>query len=118
LIEGLGSYSFISPTQTFVANDLVGIGHASGFDLFHGPRDAQLFDWDMLSSIGPLSGEGGPLQWDTSGINTSGGVLVLNDNSTSAIFSAITVPEPSSFAMLALILIPYVLSRKHCTIAV
>ena len=103
-IDGLGSYNFISPTATFIndASDLVGLTRtgASYLDLLHGPIDAAFDGWDMLTSIGPISGTGYLLQWLSPAVNTSGGILIF-DNATSPVtFQASVVPEPSTFILL------------------
>jgi len=107
-IDGVGTFDFITGTRTFVNNSLslVGFSRASGTDLFDGPTNADFAAWDMLSSIGPIPGTGELLQWQLSPINTSGGVLVFNDErSTEASFTAIVgtpVPVPGSIVLVML----------------
>ncbi len=102
-IDGLGTFDFISATRTFVNNggQIVGFSRngISGMDLFDGPENTAFADWDMLSPIGPISGDGYLMQWDDSPqINTSGGSLFFNEESSDATFTAI--PEPATIALL------------------
>jgi hypothetical protein len=82
-IDGLGTLTLLDDTRTFVANDhsVVGFSRAGegGSDLFDGPFNPSFATWDMLSSIGPVSGLGGAMQWG-SGILTDQGLLVLDDS--------------------------------------
>jgi hypothetical protein len=89
-IKGLGTFDFITPTQTFVNNEVavVGISVENAFDLVDGPFDEVFATWDMLGSIGPISGDGIVLQWMTEDVITSGGVLVLNDGTPVITFTA------------------------------
>jgi len=82
-ISGVGTFDFVTNTRTFVSNSisLVGFSHAgeSGADLLSGPRnDAAFSTWDMLTSIGPVSGFAILAQWEVSEVVTTGGVLVFN----------------------------------------
>jgi hypothetical protein len=98
-LTGLGTYSFTSLTRTFVNQSiqLVGFSRAPGSDLFWGPTNAQFSNWNMLSSIGPVAGNGSLLQWTlTPAITTNAGVLVFNNGTTAATFTARLVPEPGS----------------------
>lgn len=102
-IDGVGEFSFTTPTRTFVNDDLVGFSRSSGGglggeDLFNGPSVPALSPYVLLTSIGPVPGSGNLLQWDSvPNITTSGGVLNFDDmggiNST---FTARVVPEPAS----------------------
>lgn len=100
-------YDFITGTRTFYnhTNNTPGFSRASGADLYNGPfGQSSLLGWDMLSSIGPVSGTTSLLQWaNNGGINTSGGILFFNDNyTTSGTFTA-TVGVPDSGSTLLLI---------------
>jgi len=66
--------------------------------LFNGPSDPAFLVWEMLTSIGPVSGTGTLMQWG-SGINTSGGILEFYNGSSSATFAA-TIPAPGVMALL------------------
>jgi hypothetical protein len=105
-IDGLGTLTFLEPTKTFASNEASGVGFGRGSDLFDGPMNPALATWDMLTSIGPVSGNNGALmQWGT-GVATSGGALVFNDDFTwdpsgwdipstfQAIVGTATVPAP------------------------
>jgi hypothetical protein len=79
-ITGVGTFDFVTATLTFVNNALgeVGFSRAGpGVDLYDGPFSASpdLFTWDMRSSIGPINGTFGLLQWDFSPVDTNSGVL-------------------------------------------
>ena len=82
---------------------VAGFSRASGPDLFDEPSSA-FADWDMLSSIGPISGSASLLQWSFSPVNTDGGVLVFNDGTSASVFTATvsgsSVPEPSSLLLI------------------
>ncbi|MEX0938525.1 MAG: PEP-CTERM sorting domain-containing protein [Pirellulales bacterium] len=105
-IDGVGTFDFLSPTRTFVNNDLslAGFSRASvsGLDLFNGPTDAALATWEMLDDIGPLTGLGNLAQWDDSDVLTTGGVLFFDPSESFATFQATVVPEPSTFWMVAI----------------
>lgn len=104
LIEGFGAvgeFNFITPTRTFCNRGTgyggtVGFSRASGSDLFNGPRGLPaLANWDMLTSIGPISAQNGELiQW-SSPVTTDGGILFFEtDTSVPVTFEAVVVPEP------------------------
>lgn len=109
-IDGLGSFNLLITTRTFSAGG-VGFGRGpNGSDLLSGPSDAPLDTWDMLSSIGPVSGAMSTLQWAPSlgAVETTGGVLVFDDAEGFGTFQAIVedgpaaVPEPASLTLLAI----------------
>ena len=91
-IAGLGTFDILSPTRTFVNQGiaLAGFSRAgsSGTDLLNGPVDNLFASWDMLSSIGPLAGEGNLVQWENPPVNTSAGRLVFDSQRTSVRFTA------------------------------
>ena len=104
-IDGLGDFDLVTETRTFVNNSvgLVGFSRAGAFgaDLFVGPPNAP--PWDMLTAIGPLSGNGMLLQWTYNDVRTTGGVLVFDEAVSSATFQAIVrepVPEPATLTLL------------------
>ena len=103
-ITGLGEFNILTGTRTFLryGPGMVGFSRAGtgGADLFNGPKDAAFETWVMLTPIGPISGGGGILQWSSSPINTTEGVLIFNDRSADATFEA--VPEPATLSLLAL----------------
>jgi hypothetical protein len=108
MIDGVGSLLFVSPTRTFVNNslDLVGFSRAgsSGLDLFNGPTASVFASWDMLTSIGPISGSGRLLQWASSPVVTTMGILRFQDGFPGATFRAQVgdeevVPEPTSLIL-------------------
>lgn len=106
-IEGLGGFDFTIPTRTFVNDDLIGFSRSTtdgfgGADLFNGPSDAELRDYELLTSIGPISGNAQLIQWaSVPEVTTSGGTLVFEtNNQVVGTFTARIVPEPSSVALL------------------
>lgn len=108
-ITGVGSFDFITGTRTFVTNllSIVGFSRAgmAGLDLFDGPTDATFATWDMLTSIGPISGNANLFQWDLTPVNTTGGVLSFDTNTTETVFTAVVsqpaVPEPTTWLLVA-----------------
>lgn len=123
-IGGMGTFDFVSATRTFSA---AGVGFGSNdADLFSGPSDSLLDTWDMLSSIGPVSGVAALLQWTLFDVETSGGILVFDDLQTTGTFEAIVegdgggsqVPEPASLAawgMSALACLAWRIGKRHKT---
>jgi hypothetical protein len=120
-IAGVGKFSFITPTHFFVNNEAsAGVGFSEGVDvlqggtdLFDGPTDPSFLTWDMLSSIGPISGSAELLQWIIytapyvlgPHVLTDGGYLVFNDQQTQATFQATVstqAPEPATLTLLGL----------------
>ena len=102
-IDGVGSFTFITPTWTFyntALGGLVGFGRPWDFDLFDGPAFG---GWDFQRSVGPVSGPATLLQW-TAGFGdvvTDGGVLVFDGAPGTGTFQAIVddVPEPASMTL-------------------
>ncbi len=108
MIEGLGMFDFQVPTRTFVSNTnkIVGFSRAfgPGFDLINGPTDNAFTFWDMMLPIGPISGDDGKIiQWVAGDMQTSGGILVLQDaTDVPMTFEMTMVPTPGVAALLAL----------------
>lgn len=109
-IAGLGDFTFITPTRTFVNNnvDLAGFSRTGldGSDLYYAPPDPVLEGWNMLSSVGPIAGTGQIVQWDAAfndPVLTSGGQLLMESGTPAATFQATVgvaaIPEPETYAM-------------------
>lgn len=106
-ISGVGVLTFLTPTRTFV-NVMPQVGFsragASGQDLYNGPTDAAFAGWDMTTSIGTVTGLITLLQWGSSPVSTSAGVLLFADGTQTGTFTA-TVPEPGTLALAAIALL-------------
>ena len=119
-IEDVGTFDFLVPTRTYVNNETEAAGFSrsadggeNGLDLVDSGQDPSLAAWDMLSSIGPVSGDGGFLQWAAQDVLTSGGVLFFNNNSgLGGTFEAIVIPAPASAGVLALAGIGFARRRR------
>jgi PEP-CTERM motif len=119
-IAGIGVLTFITGTRTFVNNsgDIVGFSRAGlgGVDLYNGPQNVVFDTWDMLTSIGPIAGAIGLLQWGNSPVNTSGGVLFFESGPSSGFFQAIVgnqVPEPGTLALAGIAILALSLARRR-----
>ncbi len=115
-IDGLGDFDILTGTRTFVNNSKQKVGFSragiDGIDLFSGPTDAQFATWDMLDSIGPISGPVRLIQWPRYPlIDTSGGILSFDDISGSGTGTFTAVPEPATLLLLGLG--AFVLRRKR-----
>lgn len=120
-IDGIGNCQFITATRTFVNQKSGQIGFsragASGYDLFSNLNSPAFATWDMLSSIGPITGTANLKQWNWpySPVETSGGTLLFNDGSCSCTFQATVgaVPEPSTSILLAIAAISFLAYRRR-----
>jgi hypothetical protein len=100
-IVGVGSSHFITGTVTT--------------DYFEGPTDSALASWDMLSSVGPVTGlwelpQGHPYNGL---VSTDGGPLYFERASTSAMFQASVVPEPSILVLAGLGVASLMIARRR-----
>jgi hypothetical protein len=93
---GIGNLHITRPTATFVNNNnsAVGFGLLNGPDLFNGPTNSLFASWNMLTSIGPVSGPSLLFQWTLTPVLTDAGVLSFSRSTTTGIFQATIVPEP------------------------
>ena len=107
-IDGVGTYEFLSGTRTFVnqSSGQIGFSRAGvgGYDLFSNLNSPAFATWDMLTSIGPITGIANLKQWNRySPVETTGGTLRFDDGPCSCTFQAVVgpVPEPSALVLLA-----------------
>jgi hypothetical protein len=107
-IAGVGTYEFTSGLEYFDndTDEIVGLSQASGADLYDGPSgDPDFATWNFQTSIGPVMGTAGLLQWNLCCVNTDGGPLRFNPESSPVTFDATlagssVVPEPASLTLL------------------
>jgi hypothetical protein len=118
-IDGVGTFDILVPTRTFVNNEVfegvgvVGFAHggSEGLDLYDGPDGSDFAAWDMLNSIGPLTGNGLLLQWDAGPpVETTGGTLIFDTSITTATFTAI-IPAPPTMALIGVVALTR--QRRH-----
>ena len=105
-LEGIGVFDFTTATRTiYIDNaDTVGLNKppTNGGDVYLSDSNAAFDGWDMLSSLGPVSGQHTLVGWDFIVVNTTGGRLVFNDETIAGSFQASVVPEPASSALLGI----------------
>jgi hypothetical protein len=117
-ISGVGAFDFTTASQVWISDTAGdgGFGQYSGTPSAPvGPNLVSLFGipsfagWNESSSLGPVTSTAQDIsQWSLAflPVVTSGGTLVLDDNSTSPVtFQASTSqsPEPSSLAFMVII---------------
>ena len=68
-------------------------------DLYNGLTDPGFATWDMLTSVGPVSGTAKLLQWVPT-VLTDGGQLQFFDGISDATFQAVVVPVPAAVWLL------------------
>jgi hypothetical protein len=109
-LEGIGRFSVQTPTLTFLSQQstlgpVAGISRRlSGYDLIWTGPHTDLNIWDLCSSVGPLTGAGTLMLWDSMDdpVLTSGGRLQFFSSSAPITFQAEVAPEPSTLALVAL----------------
>jgi hypothetical protein len=115
-LDGIGLFEFVTPTYTFVNSHFVGgpvagMGRRmTGTDLLWTGSHAELNHWDLCTSVGPLTGTGSLLRWDSADdpVQTSGGRLQLFSSSAAITFQVEVAPEPSSgFLLVVGLMIPF-----------
>lgn len=125
-IDGLGSFTFLSPTRSFVnrLGGAVGFSYGSGPDLYSGHDLFNMFapafaGWDMLTGLELTVASGYLLQWDAFPIETSGGVLQFMNGLSPATFKAVVgtgetpVPEPLILTLVGLGLAGVGMARRR-----
>lgn len=81
-IDGVGDFSFLAPTRSFINDglDIVGFarGPGQGTDLIFAPSSPLYNGWDLTSALGPVFGGSNLLQWSNGGgVLTDGGLVQL-----------------------------------------
>jgi hypothetical protein len=100
-IGGLGSYDFVSDTETVIFNNdwfggIQGSGNPpAGLTLI---IDDTFNTWDRLTSVGPISSNQSYFVSDP--VETTMGTLTLDYQPVSMTFQASVVPEPAYFLLL------------------
>ena len=119
-ISALGIFNILTPTRTFVDQDLLlagfGLSGPTGQDIFDGPNSPLFANYDLATSIGPVTGFGSLVQNQSLAgpLSTSGGDLLFVDSLTPATFQATiaVIPEPSTLFLVALVLPCLAIRRK------
>lgn len=109
-LEGMGRFSVQTPTLTFLSLEsasapVAGISRRlSGYDLVWTAPHQELNVWDLCSSVGPLTGAGSLMLWDSmeDPVRTSGGRLQFLANSAPLTFRAEVAPEPTTLSIVAI----------------
>jgi hypothetical protein len=104
-IDGIGVLNVITPTSTAVNNGNMRVVFgtpAPNFALYLLGSDPAFAAWDLTTSIGPLDLAGQFLQWTDGPLATSGGELILNDQTGTGTFQAIVVPAPGAMGAVVL----------------
>jgi hypothetical protein len=104
-INGVGTFGLSTPLMLVDSTFLgfVGLGFPATSDfLTQGPFDSQFFTWNMLSSIGPITGPVVFIDWIDDTVETDAGRLVFTAFTSSVTFDAtvVPVPEPGTMALL------------------
>ncbi len=101
-IDGVGEFQFVSGTRTFVNNffGIVGFSRPFSTDLFNGPSDPSFLTWDLLTPIGPITGDGEYFRWFSNVITEAGPVRFDEGAGSTSRFEA--VPEPNTALLLSL----------------
>lgn len=98
-----GTHSFLSATQTWMApNCCMGFGFNLGNNLvtFFDPAIVSV-GYGLATAFGPVTDFGAGTQGQFVNVGTSGGALTISSLSY-ATFQAVAVPEPSTYALMAL----------------
>ena len=119
-IDGFETMNFLTGTRTFVNNSSNSVGFSragsGGLDLYNSSANAAYDTWDMLSSLGPIGGTFGLLQWNNSPVITNLGALFFSSQTVTGTFQAITgqvpVPLPGTLALFGVGLLSLGLRRR------
>lgn len=98
-VEGLGTLSVITETSTAVNSSTMRtvFGNVpSNAALYLMGADPAFETWDLTTSLGPLNLASEFLQWAVAPLATSGGELILNNQTGTGTFQAIVVPAPGA----------------------
>lgn len=96
-ILGVGTYTFTTPTRTFVnSSGRVGFsrGGINGADLLNSGLNPIYAAYDLLTSIGPDNNILTYLQWTNSPVQTDAGTLVFNNSEVPGTFQAVVRDAP------------------------
>lgn len=119
-IASIGTLQFLSGTRTFVHNvnygGIVGFsrGTLGGVDLIVGPANPAFSTWNMLTSIGPITGNAGIGHWTQSQVLTTSGSLQLYAGNPATTFTA-SIPAPSSLAVMGVSCLAHLRRRRRPT---
>jgi hypothetical protein len=115
-IDGLGSFSFITSSSTLVDLNNANVGFAEyglfKAQLIFGPSDPAFTTWYLDTSIGPYSSVGEIAQWEYGTMNTSGGVLIFEENGFANLTFSAMIPEPNSICLVGCLL-PLAFHRRR-----